>query len=100
MGHGMHAKKFWQSRRKEQAMAVTESFADDATDSAHGVTVENVEKTLQTKAKNVVKWCQANRIVVNVDKTKRMLMGSKQKLRLLPSSDSCLYKHTSTRSKD
>ena len=65
-------------------------FADDATDSAHGPTVENVEKTLQSKAKNVEKWCQANRMVVNVDKTKGMLMGSKQKLRLLPNSDNCL----------
>ena len=65
-------------------------FADDATDSAHGPTVENVEKTLQTKAKNVEKWCQANRMVVNVDKTKGMLMGTKQKLRLLPNSDNCL----------
>ena len=29
-------------------------------------------------------------MVVNVDKTKGMLMGSKQKLRLLPNSDNCL----------
>ena len=50
-------------------------FPDDATDSAHGPTVE---KTLQAKAKNVEKWCQANCMVVNVDKTKGMLMGSKQ----------------------
>ena len=56
-------------------------FADDAADSAHGPTVENVEKTLQAKAKNVEKWCQANRMVVNVDKTKGMLMRSKQKLK-------------------
>ena len=64
-------------------------FADDATDSAHGPTVENVEKTLQAKAKNVEKWFQANRMVVNVDKTKGMLMGSKRKLRLLPNSENC-----------
>ena len=29
-------------------------------------------------------------MVVNVDKTKGMLMGSKQKLKLLPNSDNCL----------
>ena len=60
-----------------------------ATDSAHGPTVENVEKTLQAKAQNVEKWCQANHMVVNVDKTKNV-MGSKQKLRLFPNSDNCL----------
>ena len=65
-------------------------FADDATDSAHGPTVKNVEQTLQTEAKNVENWCQANRMNVNVDTTKGMLMGTKQKLRLLPSSDNCL----------
>ena len=65
-------------------------FADDATDSAHGPTVENGEKALQTEVKNVEKWCQANRMVVNVDKTKGMLMGTKQKLRLLPNSGNCL----------
>ena len=55
-------------------------FADDATISAHGPDVKTIDKTLQSTANKVVKWCHANHMVVNVNATKGMLMGTKQKL--------------------
>jgi hypothetical protein len=65
-------------------------FADDATDSAHGPDVESVERQLETKGGNINKWCVANHMVLGVDKTKGMLLGTKQKLKTIPNSEKCL----------
>lgn len=65
-------------------------FADDATDSAHDTDVKVVEQQLRTKTNNVNKWCKANRMVLGIEKTKGMLMGSKQKLRTIPNAEGCL----------
>ena len=65
-------------------------FADDATDSAHGTDIKTIEKQLQTKANNVDEWCHANHMVLRVDKTKGMLMGTEQKLKTIPNPENCL----------
>ena len=62
-------------------------FADDATESACGKDIEEIETKLQRKANNIEKWAQANKMVVNGEKTKGMLMTSQQKLRTLTNSD-------------
>ena len=62
-------------------------FADDATESACGEDIEEIETKLQRKANTIEKWATANKMVVNGDKTKGMLMTSQQKLRTLTNSD-------------
>ena len=65
-------------------------FADDATASAHGPDVESVEEQLNIKSGSVNKWCKDNHMVLGIDKTKSMLMGSQQKLRHIPNAENCL----------
>ena len=65
-------------------------FADDATETAHGTDVKSVEAQLQTKSGKVDDWCLDNNMVLGIDKTKCMLMGSQQKLRSIENSDKCL----------
>ena len=65
-------------------------FADDATDSAHGPDVQTIEKQINQKSQSVNQWCKANHMVLGIDKTKGMLMGSQQKLRHIPNSGNCL----------
>jgi len=65
-------------------------FADDATDSACGPDVNTVEMKLKIKANNVNKWCKENHMVLGIDKTKGMLLGSKQKLSTIANSGHCL----------
>jgi len=65
-------------------------FADDATDSAHGTNVKSVECQLQVKLDSINNWCCANNMVIGIEKTKCMLMGSQQKLRTFKNLDSCL----------
>lgn len=65
-------------------------FADDATNLAHSSNVSHVETLLQSKVDNINKWCASNKMVLNTDKTKTMLIASQQKLRSITNSDDCL----------
>ena len=56
-------------------------FADDATDNVTGRNIHTIESNLQEKADAVATWCEQNKMVLNTDKTKVMLIGSKQKLK-------------------
>lgn len=58
-------------------------FADDATESVFANTVMEVETKLQEKANDIETWSSDNKMVVNVDKTKTMLISNNQKLRTL-----------------
>ena len=63
-------------------------FADDMTTSAGATEVQTVDDQLQKECQNVESWCTGNRMVVNVEKTKSMIVASQQKL--IYSSDSTL----------
>ena len=56
----------------------TTMFADDATSSASAQTDNEVGKELQIKANNMDKWCAKNKMVLNADKTKFMLLKPKR----------------------
>ncbi len=64
----------------QPTLNTTSMFADDATSSASGKTPSDVEQKLQLKALNMENWCTSNKMVLNVGKTKVMLLTSKQKL--------------------
>ena len=65
-------------------------FADDATETAHGDSITTIETQLQIKADEIGKWCKANKMVLNADKTKGMLLASQQKLRTLTTPNKSL----------
>ena len=54
-------------------------YADDSTIHATGKTVEELETKLNNDLLNVHKWCQENRMAVNAEKTKVMLVTTYQK---------------------
>ena len=56
-------------------------FADDVTTSVGATEVQTVNDQLQKECQNIKSWCTGNRMVVNVEKTKSMIIASQQKLR-------------------
>ena len=56
-------------------------FADDVTTSVGATEVQTVNDQLQKECQNIESWCTGNRMVVNVEKTKSMIVASQQKLR-------------------
>jgi hypothetical protein len=67
----------------QESLSDMDIFADDGTESAHAVDIITIERQLQIKSKDIEEWCMFNKMVVNPDKTKCMLMASMQKLRTL-----------------
>ena len=65
-------------------------FAEDAAGSAHGIDLKSVQYELQIISDIVNSWCCANNMAIGIDKTKCMLMGSKQKPRTIVNSEKCL----------
>lgn len=59
-------------------------YADDTTMTATGNTVPAVEQKLNSQMEPVQAWCENNRMVINVDKTKSMLITTAQKRSRLP----------------
>ena len=55
-------------------------FADDICTSVHGKDVKTVCDKLQRGAENINTWCGENKMIINIDKTKCMLIASQQKL--------------------
>ena len=58
-------------------------FADDATYFVSNKNVKTIKKYLQISSNSIQSWCRSNHMVTNVDKTKVMLSGTRQKLILL-----------------
>ena len=54
-------------------------FADDSTISLAGHKLSTIESSLQNDLKNIEKWCQVNKMIINVEKTKAMVISTKQK---------------------
>lgn len=59
-------------------------FADDSTTTVKSSRLDTVNTLLQEETNNVVKWCTENKMVLNTEKTKVMLLATKQKLRNAP----------------
>ena len=62
---------------------VTNLFADDAMIYASGDSVNEVKLKLQNCLNNISAWCRENRLRINSDKSKIMLVGSKAQLKSL-----------------
>ena len=54
-------------------------YADDSTLSTVGKNINELEDTLNHDLQNVDKWCKNNRMLINVQKTKAMIMTTWQK---------------------
>ena len=59
-------------------------FADDTTLHTQGKEKRQIETNLQNSLNDVSKWCQENSMLIHPDKTKSMLIGTRQKLQLSP----------------
>ena len=57
-------------------------FADDSTIHAKGKSIEDVEIILQGSLNKVDKWCNANQMILNSNKTKSMVITTRQKHQL------------------
>ena len=62
-------------------------FADDATDHHTSKNIPNISSKLQIKATSVNQWCEINRMKMSIEKTKIMLIGSRQKLNRISESE-------------
>ena len=62
-------------------------FADDATDHHTSKNIQTICSKLQIKATLVNQWCEINRMIMNIEKTKIMLIGSRQKLNRISESE-------------
>ena len=58
----------------------THMFTDDTCTSVHGKDVKTVSDKLQQEAEHINTWCGDNKMIINVGKTKCMLIASQQKL--------------------
>ena len=65
-------------------------FADDATYFESNKNVKTIEKDIQICSNSIQSWCRSNHMVTNVDKTKVMLSGTRQKLILMNDHDKIL----------
>ena len=59
---------------------VLDLFADDATLSSTDSSILNLTDSLNTDLENFMKWCTDNNMVVNVPKTKAMLISTRYKI--------------------
>ena len=62
-------------------------YADDTTFHVSGKTTNEISMKLNEDSINIQKWCKDNKMVINTDKTKSMLICSKQRRRTLPEND-------------
>jgi len=56
-------------------------YADDTVIYFSGSCTEIIKQVLQTDLNNVEKWLASNRLLLNQNKTKWMLFGTRQKLK-------------------
>ena len=58
-------------------------YADDSTHTATAKCIPEIETTLNSDLDNVYNWCRNNRMAINCDKTKTMIVTTQQKRRHL-----------------
>ena len=63
---------------------ICDMFADDTTLHTEGKDKNKIETNLQTSLNDVSTWCKQNHMLIHPDKTKSMLIGTRQKLQLTP----------------
>ena len=66
---------------------LTNLYADDSMIYASGDNILQVQQKLQQCVKNISSWYKVNRLKINIDKTKVMLIGSKSQLKSLNVDD-------------
>ena len=54
-------------------------YTDDSTVSTSGNTLEHVGASLNNDLQNVLQWCDVNRMVINTNKTKVMMITTQQR---------------------
>ncbi len=54
-------------------------YADDSTVSVSGKTIKDIEKKLKTSARQIATWCKENKVALNIEKTKSLLLTTQQK---------------------
>ena len=54
-------------------------YADDSTGSASGKSLVHLEASFNNDLGNVLQWCDVNRMVINTDKTKVMMITTQQR---------------------
>ena len=54
-------------------------YADDTTSHVSGRDVDEISMKLNADSANILQWCADNKMVINTDKTKSMLICSRQK---------------------
>ena len=75
---------------------LTNLYADDSIIYASGDKILQVQQKLQQSVKNISSWYKVDRLKINIDKTKVMLIGSKSQLKSLNVDDFILsYDDTS-----
>ena len=66
---------------------LTNLYADDSMIYASGDIIPEVKQKLQNCIQNISSWFKMNRLKINIDKTKVMLIGSKAQLKSLNVDD-------------
>ncbi len=59
-------------------------YADDSTVYASASTVEELEDVLNKELKLIMEWVTENRLALNIEKTKSIVLGSKYRLKSAP----------------
>ena len=67
--------------------ASVDMYTDDSTITATGKTTEAVEEKLNNDLHEVSKWCEENKMVINAENTKMMLVTTRQKWQHLHKTD-------------
>ena len=55
-------------------------YADDSTITCSSFNINEIENNLNTALGRIYDWCVRNKLTINANKTKYMLIGSKQKV--------------------
>jgi hypothetical protein len=63
----------------EDSSVNCDMFADDNTLHTNGKTIDEVQVSLQRGLNNIQDWCQENKMVLHPDKTKSMVIATRQK---------------------
>ncbi len=66
-------------------------YADDSTLTATGISIETLDDKLNSDMESIVAWCDDNRMAVNTDKTKAMLIPTYQHFHKLPVKQLQIY---------
>ena len=69
---------------RHQTNVILDLFADDSSLSTHGKRTETIQQTLQDSVDDVSQWCSHNKMALHNQKTKSMVIATRQKHQLQP----------------